>query len=112
MKKLLLTRAGALALTLSLSAGVVSPLANAAEVTDELSYTTLGITSPSTTYYLYDYNDTESGAAYNIVCASGNSSIQINTGNVSATASSNAAGKARGIASTASGGILKQIVIT
>lgn len=112
MKKLLLTRAGALALTLSLSAGVISPLANAAEVTDELSYTTLGITSPSTTYYLYDYNDTESGAAYNIVCASGNSSIQINTGNVSATASSNAAGKARGIASTASGGILKQIVIT
>ncbi len=104
MKKLLLTRAGALALTLSLSAGGVSPLANAAEVTDELSYETIGISGTNYKSYTVSSDATNSGAAYDIMCGGLNNSIQLNTGMTN--------NITRGIVSTVSGGTAIKVVVT
>ncbi len=108
MKKLLLTRVGALALTLSLSAGVVSPLANAAEVTDELTASGIGA-SGSYAVYTVESGSTNSGAAYDIVCAVSGNAIQINKGSIS---KGDDQGRVYGIASTKSGGKVTKVTVT
>lgn len=105
MKKLLLSRVGALALTLSLSAGWASPSANAAEVTDVLTAEAIGLT---TNYSSKEYTSDISGVKYQVVAMKNSKGeIQINQKKTSGTPSYE-----YGIVSLSSAGKLVSVKIT